>query len=267
MAEVEQCQRKRTRPRVSHASAQMPGEQHQACGTGAEERHVEEAAGSIVAVCGFQHARGEEGERPASEARCSDLPQPCRKSSPAGRSRAGPLTECSAKGSPTTPDATSTSITMSIPAQTEQTISACSIDSHPAMMVHDPAGGKFLPAHCRIVIARGRRSDAEQAQLDDGALELNVRSARLMLRPQFEAVLIISGCLGGSYTFRSLASFAGGRPNAATESYQQNFRGAGDQRSGHQSEHPRVFVLRPGRMARGASRYGQPGNAIRPDED
>jgi outer membrane receptor protein involved in Fe transport len=35
------------------------------------------------------------------------------------------------------------------------------------------------------------------------------------------------GFFSGSYTFRSLASFAGGRPNAANESFQQNFAGAG----------------------------------------
>ncbi len=35
------------------------------------------------------------------------------------------------------------------------------------------------------------------------------------------------GFFSGSYTFRTLASFAGGRPNAPTESYQQNFEGAG----------------------------------------
>jgi len=35
------------------------------------------------------------------------------------------------------------------------------------------------------------------------------------------------GFFSGSYTFRSLASFAGGRPNGPNESYQQNFEGAG----------------------------------------
>ena len=45
---------------------------------------------------------------------------------------------------------------------------------------------------------------------------------------QFDDILNrFPGFFGGSYTFRSLASFAGGRPNAATESYQQNFAGPG----------------------------------------
>ena len=35
------------------------------------------------------------------------------------------------------------------------------------------------------------------------------------------------GFFTGSYTFRSLASFAGGRPNGPNEFYQQNFQGAG----------------------------------------
>jgi hypothetical protein len=43
---------------------------------------------------------------------------------------------------------------------------------------------------------------------------------------QFDDILNrFPGFFSGSYTFRSLASFAGGRPNAATESYQQNFAG------------------------------------------
>ena len=45
---------------------------------------------------------------------------------------------------------------------------------------------------------------------------------------QFDDILnYFPGFFSGSYTFRSLASFAGGRPNAPTESYQQNFAGAG----------------------------------------
>ena len=43
---------------------------------------------------------------------------------------------------------------------------------------------------------------------------------------QFDDILNrFPGFFSGSYTFRSLASFAGGRPNGATESYQQNFAG------------------------------------------
>ena len=45
---------------------------------------------------------------------------------------------------------------------------------------------------------------------------------------QFDDILnFFPGFFGGSYTFRSLASFAGGRPTGATELYQQNFQGAG----------------------------------------
>ena len=45
---------------------------------------------------------------------------------------------------------------------------------------------------------------------------------------QFDEILNrFPGFFNGSYTFRSLASFAGGRPNAANEFYQQNFQGAG----------------------------------------
>jgi hypothetical protein len=43
---------------------------------------------------------------------------------------------------------------------------------------------------------------------------------------QFDDILNrFPGFFSGSYTFRSLASFASGRPNGATESYQQNFAG------------------------------------------
>jgi outer membrane receptor protein involved in Fe transport len=43
---------------------------------------------------------------------------------------------------------------------------------------------------------------------------------------QFDDILNrFPGFFSGSYTFRSLASFAGGRPNGANESYQQNFAG------------------------------------------
>ena len=45
---------------------------------------------------------------------------------------------------------------------------------------------------------------------------------------QFDNILNrFPGFFGGSYTFRSLASFSGGRPNAANEFYQQNFQGPG----------------------------------------
>ena len=45
---------------------------------------------------------------------------------------------------------------------------------------------------------------------------------------QFDDILNrFPGFFGGSYTFRSLASFAGGRPNGPNEFYQQNFAGAG----------------------------------------
>jgi len=45
---------------------------------------------------------------------------------------------------------------------------------------------------------------------------------------QFDDILNrFPGFFSGSYTFRSLASFAGGRPNGANEFYQQNFQGAG----------------------------------------
>ena len=45
---------------------------------------------------------------------------------------------------------------------------------------------------------------------------------------QFDNILNrFPGFFGGSYTFRSLASFNGGRPNAANEFYQQNFQGPG----------------------------------------
>jgi outer membrane receptor protein involved in Fe transport len=45
---------------------------------------------------------------------------------------------------------------------------------------------------------------------------------------QFDDILNrFPGFFSGSYTFRSLASFALGRPNAATEFYQQNFAGVG----------------------------------------
>ncbi len=44
---------------------------------------------------------------------------------------------------------------------------------------------------------------------------------------QFDDILNrFPGFFSGSYTFRSLASFAGGRPNGANEFYQQNFAGA-----------------------------------------
>jgi outer membrane receptor protein involved in Fe transport len=45
---------------------------------------------------------------------------------------------------------------------------------------------------------------------------------------QFDNIFnFFPGFFSGSYTFRSLASFAGGRPNGTNEFYQQNFRGAG----------------------------------------
>jgi hypothetical protein len=45
---------------------------------------------------------------------------------------------------------------------------------------------------------------------------------------QFDDILnYFPGFFSGSYTFRSLASFNGGRPNGANESYQQNFAGPG----------------------------------------
>ena len=45
---------------------------------------------------------------------------------------------------------------------------------------------------------------------------------------QFDDILNrFPGFFSGSYTFRSIASFSGGRPNALTESYQQNFPGPG----------------------------------------
>ena len=45
---------------------------------------------------------------------------------------------------------------------------------------------------------------------------------------QFDDILNrFPGFFSGSYTFRSLASFAGGRPNGANEFYQQNFQGVG----------------------------------------
>ena len=45
---------------------------------------------------------------------------------------------------------------------------------------------------------------------------------------QFDNILNrFPGFFGGSYTFRSLASFSSGRPNAANELYQQNFQGPG----------------------------------------
>jgi outer membrane receptor protein involved in Fe transport len=45
---------------------------------------------------------------------------------------------------------------------------------------------------------------------------------------QFDDILnFFPGFFGGSYTFRSLASFNSGRPTGATELYQQNFQGAG----------------------------------------
>ena len=45
---------------------------------------------------------------------------------------------------------------------------------------------------------------------------------------QFDDILNrFPGFFSGSYTFRSLASFAGGRPIGANESYQQNFAGSG----------------------------------------
>ena len=45
---------------------------------------------------------------------------------------------------------------------------------------------------------------------------------------QFDNIFnFFPGFFSGSYTFRSLASFAGGRPNGTNEFYQQNFRGPG----------------------------------------
>jgi outer membrane receptor protein involved in Fe transport len=45
---------------------------------------------------------------------------------------------------------------------------------------------------------------------------------------QFDDIFnFFPGFFSGSYTFRSLSSFAGGRPNGTNESYQQNFQGAG----------------------------------------
>ena len=45
---------------------------------------------------------------------------------------------------------------------------------------------------------------------------------------QFDNIFnFFPGFFSGSYTFRSLASFAAGRPNGTNEFYQQNFRGAG----------------------------------------
>ena len=55
---------------------------------------------------------------------------------------------------------------------------------------------------------------------------------------QFDDILNnFPGFFSGSYTFRSLASFAGGRPNGANEFYQQNF--AGDGTTGPET-HPNI---------------------------
>ena len=82
---------------------------------------------------------------------------------------------------------------------------------------------------------------------------------------QFDDILnYFPGFFSGSYTFRSLASFAGGRPNGANEFYQQNFAGAGHHRRGDPSQHPGVLALRAGRVAAGARRHREPRPALRP---
>ncbi len=67
---------------------------------------------------------------------------------------------------------------------------------------------------------------------------------------QFDDILNrFPGFFSGSYTFRSLASFAGGRPNGANEFYQQNFAGANT--TGAET-HPNIrgiLAVRAGRVA------------------
>ena len=85
---------------------------------------------------------------------------------------------------------------------------------------------------------------------------------------QFDDILnFFPGFFGGSYTFRSLASFTSGRPTGATELYQQNFAGRGHVRRRDQPEHPRVFGLPAGRVARRRWPDAERRRPLRPDED
>ena len=85
---------------------------------------------------------------------------------------------------------------------------------------------------------------------------------------QFDDILNnFPGFFSGSYTFRTLASFAGGRPNGTNEFYQQNFQGPGTTGSGNASEHPGVLLLRPGRVEAEDRHHRESRIALRPHED
>ena len=85
---------------------------------------------------------------------------------------------------------------------------------------------------------------------------------------QFDDILNrFPGFFSGSYTFRSLASFSGGRPNAQTESYQQNFPGPDTTGEVTHPDLHEYLALRAGRMETKSRSDGQCRLAIRPDED
>ena len=85
---------------------------------------------------------------------------------------------------------------------------------------------------------------------------------------QFDDILNrFPGFFSGSYTFRSLASFAGGRPNGIERVLSAELCRHGHHRTEHESEHPGVFVLRAGRVEADGRRHPEPGPALRPHED
>ena len=66
---------------------------------------------------------------------------------------------------------------------------------------------------------------------------------------QFDDILNhFPGFFSGSYTFRTWPRSPAAGRTAPNEFYQQNFQGAGHDRPGDEPEHPRVLVLRAGRM-------------------
>ncbi len=85
---------------------------------------------------------------------------------------------------------------------------------------------------------------------------------------QFDDILNnFPGFFSGSYTFRTLASFAGGRPNGANEFYQQNFGGAGTTGpETHPNIHEYSFFVQDEWRPRSELTH-QHGAALRPDED
>ncbi len=85
---------------------------------------------------------------------------------------------------------------------------------------------------------------------------------------QFDDILNrFPGFFSGSYTFRSLASFAGGRPIGANESYQQNFAGSGTSGAVTNPNIHEYLVLHSGRVEAEERCHPEPGVALRLDED